>query len=497
MALARLTFAQTGANTPTAGITLVVYAPYGTDIELAGYPDQKRKAIERHPLVLNLAAVAACGVHVCALIDLVDDKTWLVEFTANRKTPVFTSRWKQQMDAMEPLQGLIRHACEKRPGTALVLGLEGHGAGFMPELNRHLLSMEQVTENGRFEWHLGKDRGSPVLPAGSPLLPAGSPLLPAGSPLLPTNHLPMSTWALGQAIKSAMKGHEGRLAVIGFSNCFSMSVELLHTVAPRAEYAVGYPNYNFFTAGAAYAAAFAELKANQFSASTEQLATWLVEANGRLLHAKTHHPTVGGLVRLNRMAGIAKAVDALAKALITALTSGDIAHQRAVAQKIRSAIRKAQQYDTHTPVRLESPDELTDLCSLAHELTPFDENPVAVQAAARKLRKLLDGIKAYGDSGTPWIAPEVHWDFSRKELAMNILCPDPNLVGLWDWRSPYYLQTDAEQLKPAVQPHVIDFLKKTAWAKFIIEYHRHEPFKGLRPALIPAFARFNAQHNLP
>jgi hypothetical protein len=227
------------------------------------------------------------------------------------------------------------------------------------------------------------------------------------------------------------------------------------------------------------------------------MATWLVESNGRLLHAKSHHPTMGGLVRLNRMPGIAKRVDALAKALITALTSGDIAHQRAVAQKFRSAVRRAQQYDTHTPVRLEAPDELTDLCSLAQELTTFDENPVAVQAAARKLRSALDGIKAYGDSGTPWIAPEVHWDFSRRELAMNILCPDPNLTGLWDWRSPYYLQTDAEELKPAVQPHVIDFLKQTAWVQFIIEYHRHEPFKGLRPALIPAAARFNPDHNVP
>ena len=504
MATARLTFAQPGATTPTAGVTLVVFAPFGSDIELTGYPDNRRKPIEKHPLVQHLATVAACGVHVCALIDLVGEKTWLVEFTAGRRTPTFNSRWKMQMDSIEPLQGLIGYACEKRPGTAIVLGLEGHGAGFMPELDRRELTMEKVTEKGRFEWRLGKDRGepvvpagSPLLPAGSPLLPAGSPLLPAGSPLLPANHMPLSTWALGQAIKTGMKGHEGRLAVMVFNNCFNMSVEVLHTVSSLAEFAVGYPNYNFFTSGATYADAFTALKTNLGTASTEQLARWLVEANGRRLHAKTHHPTVGCLVRLNRLPAIARAVDGLSKALIVALTSGDKVHHRAVAQKIRLALRRAQQYDTHTPMTLEAPDELTDLCSFAQELLTFDENAAAVKAAATTLRNLLKGIKVYGDSGTPWMAPDVRFDFSRDELAMNILCPDPNLIGLWDWRSPFYLQKDAETLDHPVQPHVIDFLKKTAWVDFIIAYHLHEPFRGLRPALIPAYTRFNPQHNVP
>ncbi len=497
MATARLTFARPGAAAPTNGITLVVFAPFGSDIELTGFPDGKRQPIEKHPLVQHLATVAGCGVHVCALIDLVDDKTWLVEFTAGRRTPTFTSRWKMQMDSMEPLQGLIRHACEKRPGSVLVLGLEGHGAGFMPELDRRLLTQDKVTKGGTIEWRLKGDRGEPLLPTGSPLLPTGSPLLPTGSPLLPANHLPMSTWALGQAIRSGLTGHEGRLGVIVFNNCFNMSVEVLHTVASLAEFAVGYPNYNFFTSGATYAEAFTALRKNAGTGSTEQLARWLVEANGQLLRAKTHHPTIGSVVRLNRLPGIARAVDALAKTLIAALTAGNETRHRAVAQKIRLVLRRAQQYDTHSPMTLEAPDELTDLCSFAKELSTFDENAVAVQAAAVKLRTALAGIKAYGDSGTPWVAPHIRWDFSRADLAMNILCPDPNLIGLWDWRSPFYLQTDAEKLDPPVQPHVIEFLKKTAWVDFILAYHRHEPFTGLRPALIPAYMRFNKDHNLP
>ncbi|WP_088284998.1 hypothetical protein [Ideonella sp. A 288] len=497
MPLARLTFARPGTKPAPRGITLVVYAPYGSDADLSGYPDSAIRPLDRHPLLRHLAAVAACGVHVCALVDLIDDSTWLVEFEAHAARPTITSRWKQQMDAAEPLRGLIRHACEKHPGTALVLGLEGHGAGYLPEIDRRVLTAAQLTDNGSFEWHLGSEGGAPVLPTGSPLLPTGSPLLPTGSPLLPTSHLPMSTWALGQAIASGMKGQSNRLGVIYFNSCFNLSVEVLHTVSPLAEFAAGYANYNFFTAGEAYARAFAELKAHRHSATTRQLATWLVEANGRILQEKSHHPTVGGVVALDRMAPIARGVDALAKAMIDALTAGGPDQHREVAEKIRSAIRRAQQYDTHTPVRLEAPDELTDLGSLAHELTGFDVNPTAVQAAARQLRELLDGIKVYGEAGVPWIAPGVHWDFSRRELSMNILCPDPNLTGLWDWRSPFYLQPDADRLKPAVQPHVIDFLKQTAWVQFIIEYHRHRPFKGLRPALIPACVRFNRAHAMP
>ena len=511
MALARLILDKPGPAGGTAGVTLVVYAPYGTDAELSGYPNNRLKPVAQHPLLANLANVAAGGVHVIALVDLVDDDTWLVEYTAGNRKPVFTSRWKQQMDAITPLAGLIRHACDKRPGTALVLGLEGHGAGYLPEIDRRLLSAPQVTDGGKFEWHVGAERGtpmvppdsplrppgSPVLPMGSPLLPMGSPLLPMGSPLLPANHLPMSTWALGEAIRRGLGNQVGRLAVIHFNNCFNMAVEVLHTVSALADYAVGFSNYNFFTAGATYAGAFAELAKAGNVGRSQQMATWLAEANGKLLRQKKHHPTVGGAVRLGRLTDVATAVDALARALIAALTSGNAANQHAVALKIRAAIRRAQQYDTHTPMKLESPDELTDLGSLATELLTFDVNPVAVKAAATQLQTALAGIKVYGDSGTPWVAPEVKWDFSRNDLAMNILCPDPDLVGLWDWRAPFYLQPDAELRKPPVQPHVIDFLKKTAWVKFIVEYHRQERFIGIRTPMIPAGLRFDPDHKVP
>ena len=490
MALAQLTSTRSNAA-PADGVTLLVYAPYGTDLELTGYPGDARTTVSQHPLVANLARVAACGVHVFALVDLVDEGTCLVEFRANRRTPSFTTRWKQQMEAMQPLRGLIRYACEKRPGTRLVLGLEGHGAGYLPEIDLNVLTAEQVTNHGEYEWHMGQESSAPVLPMGSPVLPMGSPVLPMGSPVLPTSRVPLSTWALGQAIRDGLKDETDRLGVLLFNNCFNMSVEVLHTVAPLAEFAGGFANYNFFTAGEAYALAFEALKAAGGRADTQQLATWLVQANGHVLRAKSHHPTVGSVIKLSRLPLIVRRLDALAKALIRALTSGDKQHHIDVALKIREAIRGAQQYDTHLPVRLEAPDELTDLGSFATVLSNFPENAAEVQPAAQALARALKGIKVYGDSGNPWMAPEVHWDFSRAELSMNVFLPDPGLHGLWDWRAPFYLQPDADTRVPAVQPHVIDFLKKTAWVDFIIEYHRHQPFKGLRPARIPGCPRFD------
>lgn len=490
MALAQLTSTRPKAA-PSDGVTLLVYAPYGSDLELTGYPGASRTTIAQHPLLANLARVAACGVHVCALVDLVDEGTCLVEYRANRRTPSTTTRWKQQMDAMQPLRGLIRYACEKRPGTRLVLGLEGHGAGYLPEIDLNVLTAEQVTNQGEYEWHMSQESSAPVLPMGSPVLPMGSPVLPMGSPVLPTTKLPLSTWALAQAIRDGLKDETDRLGVLLFNNCFNMSVELLHTVAPLAEFAGGFANYNFFTAGEAYAQAFEAMKAAGGTCDTAQLATALVQANGRVLRAKSHHPTVGSVVKLSRLPLIVRRLDALAQALIRALTAGDKQQHLDVALKIREAIRGAQQYDTHTPVRLEAPDELTDLGSFAAVLGNFPESVPDVQPAARALAGALKGIKVYGDSGNPWIAPEVHWDFSRPELSMNVFLPDPGLHGLWDWRAPFYLQTDADRRVPAVQPHVIDFLKKTAWVDFIVEYHRHQPFKGLRPARVPACPRFD------
>jgi len=496
MALPNLIFART-LPTPPVGVTLAVYAPFGTDAVLSSYPGVNPLSINQHPLVINLVEVSKRGVNVSALIDLYHDDTWLVEISASKPTSLkITSRWKQEMDAINTLSGFLRYTAQRRPGTALVLALEGHGAGYLPEIDLSQLNTANLTQNGSIEWHITEGEGAPLLPMGSPLLPMGSPLLPMGSPLLPVNHMPLSSYGLGKALKDALAGSGVPLGVMHFNNCFNMSVELLHTVAPHAEFATGYMNYNFFTSGESYPAVFGKLQVAG-AASTEQLALWFAQANDALLASKSHHPTTGGVVKLSRLPLIAKRIDALAIALVTALTSATAAARPGVVERIRSAIARAQQYDTVPTPKLDSPDELTDIRSLATELLSFTVNPVQVQKAAKDLLAATTGIKAYGAKASPWTAPEVLWDFSRADLAMNILCPDPALRGLWDWRSPFYLQVNQDPAAPLVQPQVIDFLKTTAWVQFIIEYHKDVPFVGILPAAIPDYPIFNRKHTLP
>ena len=483
----KLTFTGDVQSATTSGVTFVVYAPFGTDAELSTYPDGTTNKVATHPLVLALEQVADDGVNVCLLIDRVDDDTWLVDIPA-KKPKVLTSRWKHDMQSPRTLAGLLRYAAQRYPSTALVLSLEGHGAGYIPELDVSKLDVEHITDGGEagpVEWKVDEKKGAPLLPMGSPLLPMGSPLLPMGSPLLPMNHYPISSWGLAWALNAALPVTPRRVGAIHLNNCFNMSVELLHTIAPFADFATGYINYNFFTAGAGYPAVSERLK-NKGTASTTELARWFAEANRDTLAAAPHHPTVGASVRLANMGAVASAIDALAIGLIVALTGATPAQRPTVVGKIRDAIRSAQQYDTVETQLLEAPDELTDIASLASRLRNFSVNAAQVQAAANAVLAAVSGVKIYGANDFPWTSPTTRWDFSRPDLAMNVLCPDPTLVGLWDWRSPYYLQKTPQ---PA-QPQVIGFLANTAWVDFIIEYHRDVPFAGLRPAAIPRFPVF-------
>jgi hypothetical protein len=273
-----------------------------------------------------------------------------------------------------------------------------------------------------------------------------------------------------------------------------MAVEVLHTVAPYASCATGYPNYNFFTAGAAYPAVFGQLR-QAGTASALQLANWLADGNHALLAAKGNHPTAGCVVELARLHEITERLDDLADALLAALrTPGGSGARQTVVQHIRHAIVRAQQYDTEDGPTLEAPDELTDLHSFAQALMGQDFGPYRVHEAAARLRHALQGIKRYGDRDTPWLAPGVQWDFSEKTLAMNIFLPDPLLRGHWDWRSPFYLDVNPDPSLPRVQPQIIDFVKVTDWVDFLIEYHKGSEFKSLRAAAIPEFPTFNARY---
>jgi hypothetical protein len=471
-------------------LTLAVYAPFGTDSTLSTFPDGKSADLAGHPLVANLLKVAAEGVEVLALVDRVDDQTNLVRIPArNPAGMTIVAQGKKDMTSALTLSEFLEQAQRAVPRSQLVVTLEGHGAGFLPELDKTQLTLPNVTLDGEVAWRLGSAGGEdavsqPQTPDGEPFQRMGAPVLPMGSPTCPTNHLAFSTWALGSAFAAAEDAGAGKVAVLHFNNCFNMSVEVLHTVAPYAEYATGYCNYNFFSAGEAYPLVFGHL-AQAGSASSETLAKWFAAANHAVLLSAGHEPTVAGTVDLARMHDIVEKVDDLSDALLAALRTASPTERPTIVSRIQQAIGDAQQYDSRPDYLLETPDELTDLDSLAASLLNYDFTPYKVHAAADALRTSLSGIKQYGDDDSPWMDPGKEWNFSSPDLAMNIFLPDPSRKGLWDWRSQYYLDVNPDPGKPLVQRHIIEFVKVTDWVDFLIEYHKDAPFVGLLPALIP------------
>ena len=493
---------------PADGVVFAVYAPFGSDEILSVYPQAKQASVRNQALVRALQRVAAKGVNVSALIDLFQDNTYLVEIAAGQpKAMSVISVWKQDMSTPQALAGFLCRVHARFPCSALVLSIEGHGGGFVPEIDFARLTPASVTtwsaggKSGSVRW-IKSGAGSRFEPdGGSPVLPMASPELPMASPELPAGRMVMSTWALGAALRSAIKSGVPRPAIINFANCFNASVEHLHTVAPYADYATGYANYDFFTAGQTYPLVFENLR-RAGSASAEQLAQWFATENGKLLNAKQNHPTVGATVKLSRMSPVTRAIDKLARALTAALQPANPANRTAALGFILDAAKAAQHYDTQQGFELAVPDQFMDVASFAVQLlASFPSGPVpdyaAVRAAATGLKTATAGLWQYGSWDRPWLDENQIWDFRSTHLGLNIFFPDPDLQGLWDWRSPYYLAGKVDPTQPPAQRHVIDFLASRGgasppWVAFIKEYHRGIDFVGLRSAQPPLFPIFNA-----
>ena len=328
--------------------------------------------------------------------------------------------------------------------------------------------------------------GMPTTPMGMPTTPMGMPTTPMGMPTTPLLHTGMPTHALGRALDEARTQGLPRLAVIHLASCFNMAVEVLHTIAPHAAAAAGYCNYNFFSAAQTYPAVMRRL-VEAGSATPEELARWFVDENHALLAAQGRHPIVGGALALERMDGIAEAVDALSDTMLRAMRRGERRDQILVRQAIQAAIEHAQQYDTSADMVLETPDQMTDLYSLAHALSRQMVSEPDVRVAAERLCERLQGIKRVGDVDSPWMdeTDTVVWNFAEPTLAMSIFLPDPLRSGLWDWRTPFYVDVNPGTGPARMQTGVIDFLKVTTWVEFLIEYHRDTRFRALSVARAP------------
>jgi hypothetical protein len=476
----------------TDSVVLAVYAPFGTDAVLSRYPNsQVGIPIQQQVLVKALQRVAREGVHVSALIDLLDDDSYLVEIPALQpKAMRITSVWKQAMASPRALAGFLRRTHAVNPCSAIVLALEGHGAGYLPEIDAANLTPEKTTSNGDYEWTFSKDAVQLNPAPGSPALPVFSSVLPVFSSVLPAVDLPLSTSGLAAGLRLSQRQGVPKPAVIHFNNCFNMSAEHLHTVAPFADYATGYCNYNFFSSGTTYPDVFRRLRRAGI-ATREALAQWFADENARPLQAKGNHPTIGGVVRLGRMREIAQCIDALAGALVSALQPANPGDRPAALAKIQSAVVNAQKYDTVPGYALGLPDQVSDVGSLASELLKHDFGAVPVHAPATALNNALNGVKRYGDVGNPWMDIAQSWNFSDASLAINIFLPDPDRKGIWDWRSPFYMAAKQPAGAPNREANPIDFLTSTRWIDFIDEYHRNATAFALLPALAPQFPIFN------
>ncbi|MEP6503077.1 MAG: hypothetical protein ABJD97_07100, partial [Betaproteobacteria bacterium] len=220
--------------------TLAVYAPFGTDPVLSTFPDGTTHDVNSHPLVRNLCLVADTGVNVLALIDRAGDGTTLVQIPAGRSADlVLESQGTLDMNSHRTLSDFLALAHRQFPQASLVLTFEGHGAGFLPDLDAGELDQLKKSAGAHYEWRdgdgisrlfhtTGPRANLPAEHTGAPVLPIGNPTMPIGNPTMPTSHMAVSTWALGEGMRVS---GVPKIAVIHFNNCFNMSVEVLHTVA--------------------------------------------------------------------------------------------------------------------------------------------------------------------------------------------------------------------------------------------------------------------------
>ena len=490
-------------GSPEHGLLFAVYAPFGGDPALSSFPGDRTRPIAQQALLGHLRNVAAQGVNVAALIDLFDDDTWLVEIPAFRPNDALVvSAWKQAMNRPQALAGFLRRAHQRFPCSDLVLALEGHGAGFLPEVAQHRITPQSTgedTEHGSaVQWNIGPTQNAPVDPdTGLPILgQTAYENLPVDSPEALPVTLPLSTWAVAQALAMARKAGVPKPAVVHFDNCFNMSLEHLHTLAPHAEVATGYANYNYFTAGMAYPPLFERLRLHG-PVTAEVFGRWFAEANHAPLAAKGFHPGVGASLPLKRVRKVAEALEAMARALTAALRADRATHH----PRIRQGIIDALQYDSNGDFHLDVPDQQTDLGTWAEQLqAAYPTGDVHDAAAA--LQAALKGAQVYGDADSPHMDTTQHWDFSDAAVAMNILLPDPDCRGLSDWRTPYYMlgtvdPTRAPALKAQI-PLLADRAGTRApWPEFLVEYHKDTPFVGLLRIPPFVFPRFEHKFEPP
>lgn len=222
-----------------------VYAPFGGDPALSVFPPSATNLLD-HQLVRSLMDVANLGVPVVLLMDRYQEDTYLMEFPAGDGSAVrVVSKWKEAMSAPQTLRGFLEYAQRAHCGRKIVLSLEGHGIGCVPDVDKSKMSKEgRAPGKSGPAWQLNPGGASispapsqpnndnPALPYIGDVLPYIGDVLPYIGDVLPYigDVLPggiMSTWGMGDALRQALGRGVDTLPVIHFNNCFNFSFEIL------------------------------------------------------------------------------------------------------------------------------------------------------------------------------------------------------------------------------------------------------------------------------
>lgn len=449
-------------------IVFAVYAPFGTDDRLSQQAD---------PFISNLAATAVPGfVHIVALVDN-KNATRLIEITDGSLQETCLS--KRDMGDPQTLIDFMAYVQAAHPSTRVVLSLEGHGGGYIPDVD--------PSEIKPTKWSTPTSDGDIPLQA-TPTAKGLEPPLPMGSPELSGQEL-MSTYDLYEALDHITLSGTNKIDLLVLNNCFNLSVEVLATVAPFAEYAVGYPNYNFFSKGVPYQEVFSGETENT---PTLEFAQKFAVTNRAYLHSistpPNEHPTIGGVVTLTQMYTITAYIDVLARELITAVNQG-------FSENIALAIETSQKYDTtscqedmHPEFELGVPDAFTDLHDFAGKLmeTFSGISASGVYTAAQDLYNATRNIQVYSDGGLhPWVHQDLDyfWEFPS-QLSLNIFLPIPNHHDFWDWRTLFYVGAPNRHANGL---NTIDFVRTNHWREFLVTFYAQDDFAGImRPCVPPA-----------
>ena len=390
-----------------------------------------------------------------------DDNTRIVEIANGvvKQTNIVMQQWGiQELDTADPaiLSSFLQYARDNYPADRTIVTLLGHGIALAPEV----------------EWETVATAASLSRSSSNEIPPL--PQEWEGTPNDITNRSYMSTTDMGKALMDATDDGANPFDLVFFDQCFQGNLDALYEVHKTSEIFVASPNYGWLVAAyAQYMTQFAPDTTN------EEMADSIVKRYQRTLN--NDHPNTIFWVRGDQIPPIAEAVSNLGDALRSALQNDE-------KEAIAAAVKNAQFVDTTQCGKqnfvLGPPDELMGADTFAANLQRgFAENdPDGVHAAAGALLAELETLQEQKLSrvGTPYIAPEVTWNYTD---TLTILAPLPrNSDPKVAWRSTIYREDAPFAAEWTIDPSQtvsvtssFAFVMDYNWDEFLNEWYEERP----------------------